>query len=976
MKKKKLIENNNYSHIAKANIFEKLNVGVSGIPSEENDENFTGNRINGSIQLGVDLENILVGKKVLGLDTQQKLLNNLFQENLSFENILKDELPKELANLAQKFDGFLLDSDRLLSEEDIRDYLRPGFGEYLGYSNVAKKKKDRNAEQLETVRILRLILRSFDHLGYSIGLFLLRNVVVFSNSSADLKNPLKSNKLVNKKVILKVISAEHLGISQDSTTLGLKRDDITSHFGEQLVELFLQMRGLILSSLTEKAHSRSADFVPEDYCPEDPKTGEALEAVEGSLFRDLFNFDLNAITERERGKLGSICVCFLEDANVLVHNKLQEGTTYSKLDVDKGYSKTMFSAEVFFKIRPKNLPMISKPESWKRSSKNGKTGNLLQGGRLSNRALGYPAILDTGKSTLFEITPTDIESVNFLQLHYFEVNNDCLDFVIANFKSVVLRYFESIPNSNFLIRNLDSPEAQIELKTLQSAYQEDLILVGLTSKSDSKPSNMAAKKRVSERRLFISESYRSLSNSFFNLINSVLIADCFRYYQLYFPVFLDAFGGLRYRSPEASFFGIRPGDFLKSLVELKGNHFSRENPLRVLNCGPTHDYALFWTHNKVTDGYSHPSMPQCPTRGTTNSVETNGGGFSLLSGVLGCLHGLTLTNVLTIHPQGKDLAPKRSCVYEFFSNALNVDYPKGILCLYSPEEIISRAENAQLPKTEFCNIVDDALKAIKGEFLELKHSKTFVLRENRSSISLIGLHGEYIYDDIISAASQDEKIDVHHQLHLQYKTIYRDLSFRLSNLVEKSYERNFPRISDFCIVLADHFSGRNAAVNLFLKNESRFVYQESSYEKTPIPRRGLFDGKNYELALHLKTGSVDSEETKLTVVENFISYLESRLTFFVVAKCRKSRIILWEDHGNFNVQIGKEGVVRGFYHEAFVALLLEGNVIEDFLKANNITADSRLKKILLDSKEKRSSILSEIADNKCVKSGFILSSCK
>ena len=969
---KKNLKKNNYPHIAKEDIFKRLNIGTSGIPSEETDENFTGNRIKSAIQLGVDLENTLVGKKVLGLDTQQKLLDNSFQENLSFENILKDELPKELADLTQSFDGFLLDSKRLLSEADIRDYLRPGFGEYLGYPDVAKKKRDKNPDQLETVRILRLILRSFAHLGYSVGLFLLRNVVVFSNSSADLKKPLESDKSINKKVSLKVISAEE----QDLTTLGLKRTDLISHFGEQLVELFLQMRSLILLSLTEKAHSRCAGFVPENYCPKDPKTGEALEAVEGSLFRDLFNFDLNAITEREKARLGSICVCFLEDANVLVHNKLQEGTTFSKLDVDKKCSKIMFSAEVFFKMKLKNLPMISKPQSWKRPSQNCKTGNLLQGGRLSNKALGYPAVLDTGKSTLFEITQTDIESVNFLQLHYFEVNNDRLDFVISNFKSVLRRYFESTPNSNLLIRNLNSPEAQIELKTLQSAYLEDSILIGLTNKSYNKPSSRIAKERVVKRRLFISESYRSLSNSFFNLISSILIADCFRYYQLYFPVFLDAFGGLRYKSPEACSFGIRPGDFLKSLVDLKGNHFSPENPLRVTNYGPAYDYAPFWTHSTVTDGCSQPSMSQCLTRGTTTSVETNGGGFSLLSGVLGCLHGLTLTNVLTVYSQDKDFAPEKSCVYEFFSNSLKADYPEGVRCLYTSDEIASIVKESQLKEPEFRNIVSNALKKIKGEFLELKHSKTFVLRGNQGSTSLLGLHGEYIYDDIISAASQDERIDVHHQAHLQYKTVYRELSLRLSKLVEKTYEKKFPRISDFCIVLASHFSDKNTSVNLSLKNESSFVYQESSYEKKMIARRGLFNGKNYDSALQLKTSDVDSEKTRLTVVENFISYLESRLTFSVVAKCRKSRIILWEEHGNFCVQVSKEGIVRGFYYEAVVALLLEGNVIEDFLEANNITANSRLEKILLDSKKKRSSILSEITNNKHVKSVFILNSCK
>lgn len=327
--------------------------------------------------------------------------------------------------------------------------------------------------------------------------------------------------------------------------------------------------------------------------------------------------------------------------------------------------------------------------------------------------------------------------------------------------------------------------------------------------------------------------------------------------------------------------------------------------------------------------------------------------------------------MLTQHLQDKNLTQKKRCVYNSFSNSLSANYPKDVLCLYNSEEITLRSKALQISEAKFRSIVDSILKTMKKELLKRKHCKTFVLRTSCNGDSDIGSYGDYIYNDILKVVLRDKNGVF--TLHLKNQTIHRCLCFRLSDLIETSYNTNFPQISDFCTLLAGHFSDRNGAVTLFSKNDSRFVYQESSYRKTAISRLCVDGMRNLELTVHVKTDVVDSKKTGLTVVANFVSYLESRLNFFVIAECLKSKVLLWQDHSNFNVQIGKESVVCECYYKACVAVLLEKNVVEDFLSENDIIANPRLQEILCDSKKNRNSILREIKNKKYIKSDFILS---
>ena len=110
------------------------------------------------------------------------------------------------------------------------------------------------------------------------------------------------------------------------------------------------------------------------------------------------------------------------------------------------------------------------------------------------------------------------------------------------------------------------------------------------------------------------------------------------------------------------------------------------------------------------------------------------------------------------------------------------------------------------------------------------------------------------------------------------------------------------------------------------------------------------------------------------MVANFIHYLDSRLNFLVINKCRIESIPLWVNHDCFYVCPTKKSKLLIHYFDSFIELLLEDDVIKHFLNVNNIEASDSLEKLLRISKVNREVILKKLSNGDLKMSKFILSS--
>ena len=145
-------------------------------------------------------------------------------------------------------------------------------------------------------------------------------------------------------------------------------------------------------------------------------------------------------------RLGIYCVSILEALNILVDDGLRQEKrkTSSKIKIDKSYADEILSIP----SRPKNLPMIIRPNFWKKNKKT-EEGNLNYGGHLFNKVFNYPAILNRHKKGITVITEEDLKNINFIQSSYYKINGQFFEYVESNFKDVVLKYLRKIPNAEY-----------------------------------------------------------------------------------------------------------------------------------------------------------------------------------------------------------------------------------------------------------------------------------------------------------------------------------------------------------------------------------------------------------------------------------------------------------------------------------------------------------------------------------------------
>lgn len=163
-------------------------------------------------------------------------------------------------------------------------------------------------------------------------------------------------------------------------------------------------------------------------------------------------------------------------------------------------------------------------------------------------------------------------------------------------------------------------------------------------------------------------------------------------------------------------------------------------------------------------------------------------------------------------------------------------------------------------------------------------------------------------------------------------------------------------------------------IRLICPNQSEFLYKEIRYEIVKIARPSFEKSRKGDLSFQIPTELTDFTKSRRSFIVNLVHYLESRLTFLVIEKCRKARLSLWTNHDCFYIRPTQKQKLLEFYFEAYVELLLNEDVIECFLEYNNITIDSKLEKYLIKHKNNRQVILKELHDRKLKMSPFILSS--
>lgn len=208
----------------------------------------------------------------------------------------------------------------------------------------------------------------------------------------------------------------------------MKRVDFTDNFGRKLIETFTRLINLALYQIRKTVDVKNVNNLDEtqvsDEIYEILKTKNSNTSELFKLLTTKYKFiELEPI---EVAQLGVYCISILEAINILTADGLvcDKKKTVSMISLGKNYAAEIFSIP----SRPKSLPMVVKPNFWKKSRKS-KKGNLNYGGYLFNKVLNYPAILNQHKKGITVITETDLKNINYIQSNYYRVNESFLKYV-------------------------------------------------------------------------------------------------------------------------------------------------------------------------------------------------------------------------------------------------------------------------------------------------------------------------------------------------------------------------------------------------------------------------------------------------------------------------------------------------------------------------------------------------------------------
>ena len=896
----------------------------------------------------------------LTLEEKQIKLEKLSEKNQSFKLALDYQVPQNLTKKINIIDQHLLELKKLKSQ-DISYYLPSVLYENIKGEKALKKSYKTKAYK-EFIPIWKDILQVFKYLDNSFGLFLVYNLVIFLRAdfnNSKLKQQIEDNQPLKRKFFFNTNERN----SSDKETiieLNIKRVELTHHFGKNLLEFFEHSKNAYLYQIRKTYNLRGTNLNND----QDTKIPEEILTFYNHLSNTYNDKNMSEFKISKIGQLGMFCIYILELVDLVIEDGVftEKGKTPSKIRMSSKYSDEIFSIP----SKPKNLPMVVKPSFWQ-YDKNNKIGNLHYGGYRFNKELNYPSILNYHSKGITKITENNLESINYIQSNFYSINKEFLRYVKLHFKKIVKLFLRKIPDVDFLIANLnDSHPDSIIIQPLTKLFATDEVLNSLLEKAAKKSLNKSLKFQISSRQAYLTNHYFNLTNLFFGLVHSIILATRYQNFDFYFTIFMDTRGRMYYVS-SGSAFGLQTGDFSHCLINLKGNNFLtllkiKENAYSELNPNVI-DYIKSLKEDKS------PFSFLCAKNKislTTISNDASCSGTSILSGLLGITYGLVKTNVFI--NKNSNLSEKQ-CIYRYFLEYLRENYPENATSIYSANEIRQKLEQFKdLTEEEFLEKVNYLLIFVKNELLQRDHVKQFVMRKNFGETNKGRL--DYIYSNILLPKSYElnENFDSYRNKEMFLKSF----CYYLAKWVNNLYGLAFPEIEMFCTVLLDHFS-EHSLITLSSPSQSDFSYQQLKYEIKKLDRPS-FTRRPKELSFRQRSNKIDLAKIQRSLVANFIHYLDSRLKFMVFQKCYITQIPVWGNHDCFYVSPTDKEILLKIYFESFKELFLSKDVIEHFLKSNNINPNEEFKSMLKTYKENRKLILSKLENGEYVISPFILTS--
>ena len=957
----------------KINLLEKLNHEL-GLTFRNIDDKIYDQYLKNVLKAEETLYNNILDiltQKNLTDEAKQEKLENLSQQTKKYTMANDFSVPNIIKKVVDKIDGYTLDPSNLQLNE-VQAFLPYSVMQKLSKKKLASATKQNVTQKKKSaIKFLVVGLNLFAYQKKSFGLFLCSTLLFYLRG----KSQKKDNDGSDRKIIL----------DYENDEFTVYRTALISTLANNFFEFFKASKPLV-----EQQFFKEACLNLEKGSRPSSKTvlgkEEKLKIVQNSLEKKKAEFyeyltqdeELQELLDVENTKsgtteseVGMLLMIFLEATQVIEDEGLLEKETgkgiktHGLVRLSKEYIEPVFQIP----FSPGSLPLIVRPKFWRLDSQNLQQ-NFGFGGFFFNEKSNTFGVINKRKQGIVKLTREEIESINYLQSNFYNVNKDYFNLMrhhstpfifkhLENFPTV-RRFFELDPNADrsFIVRDIST--------FLESDPQYSDLKANLPAENNCKNSYRLFLKRKNE----LQQEYFNMSNALMEFIHIYCIADLFKDVNFYFALSIDGRGRFYYSSAGAGF-GLQSGNLSANLIELRGNSYAEEIFL------PTHTYGniVFELNNKeiavdmfAPNFYSGiKKWAQIPS--TCVGIDASCSGTSIISGLIGFEKGMYLTNV--IKDCGSQMQNK-NCIYTNFQEFLRSEF-SSMEKIFDEDFIKKQAQKEGCSAESLKEKLYALFLMIEDKLLIREHVKQFVMRQNYAQQNKG--RSDYIYQYFVQPLVI---LDPSNLFAETSNRLLYSISYKLADAIGSRYKKHFPELDTFCMLVKTKIDFSKPLVLCTGNSEkiARFEIKQMEYKiiKTFKPQfGGKLKKSRSELSYSVPTGNIDKKKAAQGAVANFIHFLDSRLCSEVILKCRLNGIVLWCNHDCFYTPEENHNEVKKYYFEAYKKLLLESETLSEFFNANEIKNPVEINAFIDKTNKKKASILRSIENNEIEISEHILS---
>lgn len=844
-------------------------------------------------------------------------------------------------------------------------------------------------EECCDIILLRFILSLLEFRDQDFGLILIHNVAnVFRNvfDTTETKDTLSAQKAAFED--LNSVLAEKTKEEEEDEKIAVEQYLIRrTRIKDIIVNVFFThfrlTRGLFFADLTAEKESQSkienfvitkksapclsflSDFKRDvinylDYLKYDEaKTKTVIDFLD-SLYKDTFLKDFN-LTQPSSAFISDYLMVLLSIFNVFKESLrhvtidgLPRHINYVEFNHSYLLNLFTFTTDIY------KLPMILYPNDWALRFNNSvyKKNDLTFGGFLSNRVTLFPAVHAITDTSSFANCEDAVQALNYLQTQPYLINNQMLLLIESNLVFYTKNYIDDdIKKSLFK-----------EDKTLLT--EEQFITTFYINKDNSALTQNEAfnqKKNIDLGRIY----YRQKLNRFFTFLTLFFKVYCFKNYYIWTPWSLD----FRFRMYPQGIITFQGNDFIKSLLDL----VSYGKSIALINKTYSDSAISYFEEQKKSaekDFLKKSSKVFFHHKYLNNIyqsvffLDVTASGIQILSGLVGYLEGLILTNLIT----EKNAQEKKKDIYRFFAERLHAKVNLHFLKNYSNKENVLLNRYYAILQRLIIDTLDRAL--CKNLLMCYVYSEGSRSRRQKIILATVPTNELLILEIQIASKMVSQEFSTNKIIsNIAYVIAY--------NLFVKTCEEMFGSIVELKTMLENITKEKNIRANAGLhmiiadkqsdKKRLEVFYQYFKDETTQYSYWSPQDNKMHSYNLNKSTNVCDTAALRRSVSPNLIHRIDSEILISLVLRCEKENIPIVTAHDCFGVHHCFIDRIKTMYYEEFCELIIGKRIVYNFMRANLL--DSELEKFIpiIEKIEKNVQHCKKLIDsNEYVMSSFVL----